>query len=145
MGGGCPWYSVFDKIHSFRLPRSVGIVWYCRSVRRQAGTCRGSPPAADRPVPTRRAGVAGSTGRRGCCRRGVGDDATRRYSVTPTLRSTGATSARYGTTQTLTDHVRAGDAAEVLINYELTCSCLPCFCLQCFDAVGWAAGKASGL
>ena len=22
---------------------------------------------------------------------------------------------------------------------------LPLFCLQCFDAVGWAAGRASGL
>ena len=24
-------------------------------------------------------------------------------------------------------------------------TCLQCFCLQCFDAVGWAAGRASGL
>ena len=23
--------------------------------------------------------------------------------------------------------------------------CLQCLCLQCFDAVGWAAGRASGL
>ena len=23
--------------------------------------------------------------------------------------------------------------------------CLQCFCLQCFDTVGWAAGRASGL
>jgi len=23
--------------------------------------------------------------------------------------------------------------------------CLQCYCLQCFDAVGWVAGRASGL
>jgi len=28
---------------------------------------------------------------------------------------------------------------------ELLLCCLQCSCLQCFDAVGWAAGRASGL
>jgi len=27
----------------------------------------------------------------------------------------------------------------------LTCMCLQCYCLQCFDAVGWAARRASSL
>ena len=29
--------------------------------------------------------------------------------------------------------------------FQLQVYCLQCYCLQCFDAVGWAAGRASGL
>ena len=50
--------------------------------------------------------------------------------------------------------------AEILVLYQLTMEgvsgllfitslgaalCLQCLCLQCFDTVGWAAGRASGL
>ena len=41
------------------------------------------------------------------------------------------------------------DRNERTICIKRSCSavyvCLQCFCLQCFDAVGWAAGRASGL
>jgi len=33
----------------------------------------------------------------------------------------------------------------ILYQCNKTCFCLQCFCLQCFDAVGWVAGRASGL
>ena len=33
----------------------------------------------------------------------------------------------------------------VYICWFLHSQCLQCFCLQCFDAVGWVAGRASGL
>jgi len=37
--------------------------------------------------------------------------------------------------------IRGADILRVLVR----CMCLQCLCLQCFDAVGWAAGRASGL
>ena len=34
---------------------------------------------------------------------------------------------------------------QVFIDYDFTCSLSSVSCLQCFDAVGWASGRASGL
>jgi len=54
--------------------------------------------------------------------------------------------------QFVTDNVDHGVNYTVLSKYvsnniykALADTCLQCFCLQCCDAVGWAAGRASGL
>jgi len=37
------------------------------------------------------------------------------------------------------------EAANRILKYCLMTATPDCYCLQCFDAVGWAAGRASGL
>jgi len=34
---------------------------------------------------------------------------------------------------------------DIQIGFEYVVICILCYYLQCFDAVGWAAGRASGL
>jgi len=44
----------------------------------------------------------------------------------------------------LEQHIRDLEAEQVL-HFHFVVVVISIFCLQCFDAVGWAAGRASGL